>query len=200
MSELSRLIQDVEDARSRFIASVAALTSEQAHFKPAPDVWSAVENAEHIVRAEYGGINGMWKAIEGAESGDRVWSGDPPHRGKSIEQIVAETWQEKETVPPVAAPSWGGPLAFWITALQANECLLRALGRALERHQLDALHYPHPISGPLDMRQRLEFLRFHLDRHRNQVEVLKAHPDFPARDQPTTTTPSRQTLSGIDEP
>jgi hypothetical protein len=135
---------------------------------------------EHIVRAEWGGINGMWKAVDGAETGTPAWDGDPCHRGKSIEQIVTETWQEKEQVPPVAAPTWGGPLAFWIAALQANEGVLRALGGALERHDLEAIHYPHPISGPLDMRQRLEFLRFHLDRHRDQVEELKSHPAFPA--------------------
>jgi hypothetical protein len=179
MSELSRLIHEVEDARSRFIEAIAALTPEQAHFKPAPQIWSVVENTEHIVRAEHGGITGMWKAVEGVETGSPVWEGDPPHHGKSIEQIVAETWKEKEQVPPVAAPSWGGPLALWIAALQANEGLLRALGRALERHGLEAIHYPHPISGALDMRQRLEFLRFHLDRHRNQVEELKRHPSFP---------------------
>jgi hypothetical protein len=40
----------------------------------------------------------MWKAVEGVETGDRVWTGDPPHHGKSIEQIVSETWQEKEEV------------------------------------------------------------------------------------------------------
>jgi hypothetical protein len=29
------------------------------------------------------------------------------------------------------------------------------------------------------MRQRLEFLRFHLDRHRNQVEELRRQSGFP---------------------
>jgi hypothetical protein len=175
MTGLSDLVQQVESARRRYIGSVEALSPEEAHFKPAPDVWSAVENTEHIVRAEWGGINGMWKAVDGAETGTPAWDGEPCHRGKSIEQIVGETWQEKEQVPPVAAPTWGGPLAFWIAALQANESLLRGLAGALERHDLEAIHYPHPISGPLDMRQRLEFLRFHLDRHRNQVEELKRH-------------------------
>jgi hypothetical protein len=179
MSELSRLIQEVEAARGRYIEAIAALTPQQAHYKPAPETWSAVENTEHIVRAEHGGIAAMWKAVEGLETGSRAWDGDPPHHGKSIEQIVAETWNEKEQVPPVAAPSWGGPLAFWSAALQANEGLLRALGRALDGHELEAIHYPHPISGALDMRQRLEFLRFHLDRHRNQVEELRRQSGFP---------------------
>jgi hypothetical protein len=180
MSELARLIREVEEARSRFIDAVAGWTPVQAAFRPEPDVWSAAENAEHIVRAEHGGINGMWKALEGVVTGNPVWEGDPPHRGKSIERIVAETWQEREQVPPVAAPSWGGPLGFWLEMLRANEAVLRSLGRALEGHRLDEILYPHPISGPLDIRQRLEFLRFHLDRHGKQVEALRLHPAFPA--------------------
>jgi hypothetical protein len=181
MAAIVRLINEIESARRRYSGVVEALSSEQARFKPAPDVWSAVENTEHIVRAEWGGINGMWKAVDGAETGNPAWDGDLPHHGKSIEQIVRETWQEKEQVPPVAAPTWGGPLAFWLAALQANQRVLRGLGEVLERHDLEAIHYPHPISGPLDMRQRLEFLRFHLDRHRDQVEALKSHASFPAR-------------------
>jgi hypothetical protein len=187
MAGLSRLIDEFASARRRYIGSVEELSPEQAHFKPAPDEWSAGENTEHIVRAEWGGINGMWKAVDGAETGTPARDGDPCHRGRSIEQIVAETWQEKEQVPPIAARSWGGPLAFWIAALQANEGVLRALAGALERHDLETIHYPHPISGPLDMRQRLEFLRFHLDRRRNQVEELKSHPEFPARDESSTS-------------
>jgi hypothetical protein len=181
MPEVARLINEVEDARGRFLEATLAFSPEQAHFKPAPERWSIVEITEHIVRAEQGGIAGMWKAVEGAETGRPVWQGDPPHHGKSIEQIIAETWKEKEEVPPVAAPSWGGPLALWIAALQANAGLLRDLGRALQHHDLEALHYPHPISGALDMRQRFEFLRFHMDRHRNQVEELARHPAFPER-------------------
>jgi hypothetical protein len=183
MSELNHLIQEVEDARRRFIDSIEMLSPNQAHFKPEPDIWSVVENTEHIVRAEYGGINGMWKAIEGIDNGSPVWEGDPLHRGKSIEQIISETWKEKEQVPPVAAPVWGGSLAFWIAALRANASLLTELGETLKRYPLENVHYPHPISGPLDLRQRLEFLRFHLDRHRNQIETLKSHPDFPVPQQ-----------------
>jgi hypothetical protein len=39
--------------------------------------------------------------------------------------------------------------------------------------------YPHPISGPLNVLQRMQFLRFHMERHQKQVEQLKYHPQFP---------------------
>jgi hypothetical protein len=75
-------------------------------------------------------------------------------------------------------------LAYWISALRAGHTVLEALGDELEQLEaqgvpLEQIIYPHPISGPLDMRQRLEFLRFHLDRHAEQVKTLRAHPAFP---------------------
>jgi len=57
---------------------------------------------------------------------------------------------------------------------------LKDLGEALEGENPDKLIYPHPISGPLNIIQRLEFLRFHLNRHQNQIENIKSHPHFPS--------------------
>ncbi len=39
--------------------------------------------------------------------------------------------------------------------------------------------YPHIISGPLNVYQRMEFLRFHLERHQRQIENIKGHAGFP---------------------
>jgi hypothetical protein len=37
----------------------------------------------------------------------------------------------------------------------------------------EAIIYPHPISGPLNVKQRMEFLRFHMERHIHQIERIK---------------------------
>lgn len=179
------LLADVVSARERFIATVGAPSHAQATFKPSPDVWSIIDNVEHMTLAERSGTNGMWKALDGIRRGAPVWQGVPSNAGHSIESIVETTWKSREIVPPIAAPSWGGPVAYWITALRAGHGVLEALGRELELMeqqgvQLEQIIYPHPISGPLDMRQRFEFLRFHLDRHSEQVKAIQAHPSYPA--------------------
>ena len=179
MGKLGQLIQATEQAREQFLASVAPLTFAQATFQPDPDTWSILAIAEHIVRAEQSGVMGMWKALDGIRKGEPVWSGEPVHRGLSIEEVVARTWQPKEKVPDIAAPIWGGSLSYWIAILKAQRVLLQELAEALGGYDLETILFPHPISGPLDVRQRLEFLRFHLDRHRAQVEQVKSHPDFP---------------------
>lgn len=179
MRFVESLVTDVAVARARYLETLGTPTPEQAAFKPGPNDWSLVEITEHITLAEQIGINGIWKALEGYHHGAAVWSGDPIHRGKPIEKVIQETWKEREQVPPVAAPRWGGPIQYWAAALRNCQPLLEQLAVALQEVDLAKVIYPHPISGPLDARQRLEFLRFHLDRHRDQLTRVGSHAAFP---------------------
>lgn len=188
MTDINELIRRVAQARQSFIAAASGLSNAQANYKPAPDAWSINENVEHMVWAEQGGINGMWKALYGVKAGQPIFTGEDVHRGLSIEEIIGRTWQEKEQVPEIAKPRWGGPIAYWISALQACQGMLEALGRELKGMDLEQIIYPHIISGPLNARQRLEFLRFHLERHLRQIENIKQAPRFPAGGPLQTTT------------
>ena len=179
MEDLDQLVDEVAQARACFLDAVDALSPEQAVFKPTPTRWSVLEITEHIARAEEAGVSGMWRALDGYRRGASLWSGDPVHRGLSIEEVVAQTWQPKEQAPEIAAPHWGGSLAYWVARLRSQQVVLEALATALSGVALEAVIYPHPLSGPLDVRQRLAFLRFHLDRHRDQVEALKGEPGYP---------------------
>jgi hypothetical protein len=179
MSELDKLKYEVKSARSRFLEMVSSFSFDQGLFKPAPDVWSAAEITEHLVHAEFGGIVGMWKAIDGLRKNDPPWKEKHTNIGLSIEEIVERTWKPREKVPEGAGPRMGGPLVFWADALRSCQAMLERLADELKDKQLQTIVYPHPISGPLDAGQRFEFLRFHMDRHRDQVERLKQHVNFP---------------------
>lgn len=179
MSELKQLVDEVAQARSRFLELILDVSHEQAIFKPQPTTWSILEITEHIVRAEEAGVSGMWRALDAYRQGNVLWSGDPVHKGMSIEEVIAQTWNLKENVPDIAAPRWGGSLSYWVATLRSKQDVLVGLSQALSGLALEDIIYPHPISGPLDVRQRLAFLGFHLDRHRQQVLVLKSDPDYP---------------------
>ncbi len=179
MDELTKLKKEVAEARNRYLDSVRNLTTEQGLFKPSENIWSAAEITEHLFHAEIGGISGMWKALEGTRNGNPPWKKEHLNFGLTIEQIVENTWQQKEKVPEGAEPKLFGPLKFWENALDACQGMLDNLADNLKGEKLETLIYPHPISGPLDIHQRFEFLRFHLDRHKQQVEKLKQEPTFP---------------------
>lgn len=179
MRPLSILTTEVAIARKNFIVAASGLTPDQASFKPSPDEWSIVDNVEHMVWAEMGGINGIWKTFNAIKSGKPIWTGEAVHHGLPIETIITKTWKEKEIVPEVAKPRWGGNVQYWIIALQNCQRLLEELGKVLANEDVEKIIYPHAISGPLNVIQRMEFLRFHLNRHQKQIERIKSDSNFP---------------------
>ena len=179
MNEVASLISEVEASRRRVLAATSALSSDQGAFKPAPDQWSVTEVLEHLVLAETGGINFIWRAAEGFKVGAPLWTGASPNDGRTIEEVVERTWKPKEVAPESATPRMGGPVQYWVAALTACQPVLARLGSELAGLDLSAIVYPHVLSGPLDARQRLQFLRFHLDRHVRQIEALTHAAGFP---------------------
>jgi hypothetical protein len=173
MSELRSLVAEVERARRDYLARVQDVSPELGTRQPAAGTWSLSEITEHLVVAERNGVNSIWAAADRARAG-KPWDGAVPHSGMTIEAIVAKTWREKEDVPKGAEPAMGGPLAYWATTFSSLTTLLSGLEGALEGLDIATVVHPHPISGPLDARQRLQFLRFHIDRHREQVERVRA--------------------------
>lgn len=148
------------------------MSEEQGAWRPSTDSWNAVEVTEHLYWAEHGSILGMWKTLYAIRSSkmDRVF--ESKNQNLSVEEIIKRTWQEKEQVPAIAAPRMGGTLVFWCNALESLQPLLESFGRDLQPEELRVQAHPHPISGPMDFHQRLEFLAFHLKRHEAQVANL----------------------------
>lgn len=181
MNQTAHLITTVADSRSRVLHLVQGFSERQAAFKPTPDCWSINEILEHLVLAELVGVSKVWAAAEGVKSNHPVWRGEHRNTGLSIDEVVARTWKEKEVAPPVATPHIGGPLSYWLETLGLGQSLLEALARFLQQMDLTTIVCPHVICGPLDAVQRIQFLRFHLDRHHDQIERLVIRSDFRAR-------------------
>lgn len=178
MIDIPKLHADVERARAEYLARVTDLDNAQGDFRPDPDQWSIAEITEHLAHAEWAGINLIWSAADGVRRGEPVWSGESQNAGLPIETIIERTWQPKEIAPESARPEWGGPLGYWIAAMRGCGGMLAMLPPVLEGLDLGTVVNPHPISGPLDAGQRFEFLRFHLDRHRAQVERVRSAGGF----------------------
>jgi hypothetical protein len=173
------LIESVTAARVRTLNCVADLSERQAAFKPDEDSWSITEIIEHLVLAEASGVTKIWAAAEGAKTGRAVWPGENTNAGLSIDEVITRTSREREAAPPIATPHIGGPLAYWMESFRMSQSILDALSSSLEGIELTSIVYPHFLCGPLDGEQRIDFLRFHMDRHCRQIERARNHPDFP---------------------
>jgi hypothetical protein len=140
-------------------------------WKPAADVWNIVEITELLYWAEHGGILGMWKTLYAVRSGQMERTFESKHKELTIDEIIQRTWQLKEKVPAIAAPRMGGTLIFWKQALESLQMILDRFGDELQPDELRLQAHPHPLSGPMDFHQRLEFLVFHIKRHQGQAEA-----------------------------
>jgi hypothetical protein len=174
MNQIEKLLAELATSRNQYLSVVNTLTEQQAQWKSTPEVWSVLENTEHLFWAEHGAIVGMWKSLLSIREGKMARRTESVHQNMPIEQIIELTWQAKEIVPAVAAPRMGGPIAFWAASLARLQDLTTLFANELTDSDLRTLAHPHPISGDMDFQQRLEFLRFHIDRHRAQVEGIIA--------------------------
>lgn len=178
MSGADQLIRAVEASRESLLATVAGFSSAQVAFRPGEGQWSVIDVVEHLYLAEMSGVAKIWAALEAFREGQR-WVEPHTNRGKSIETIIATTWKPKEIAPPIATPHIGGPIQFWVTATRSLQPILSELGAQLDQAPLEEVIFPHFLSGPLDARQRLEFLRFHIQRHVDQIARIRSSAEFP---------------------
>lgn len=173
MNKVSVLVKHVEQVRNSYAALLANVDENEGNYKPTSDTWCLAEITEHLFWAEHGGILGMWKTLDAIREGKMERTFESIHKGLSIEVIVDRTWKSKEQVPAVAAPRMGGTLIFWRAALLSLQLILDEFGNDLKEDELRMQAHPHPISGPMDFQQRLEFLAFHIQRHHEQAKEVR---------------------------
>lgn len=174
------LVGRIDQARSALLAEAGALSDEQGAFRPDATRWSAAQLLEHLVWAEQSGLHKMSLALDAHRRGRPVWTEANPNRERGIEEIVTDTWRPREKAPAIAEPTWGGPLSYWLAFFGGCQPVVERVAERIRPEELDEVVYPHYLSGPLTLRQRLAFIAFHIERHHAQLARLRADPDFPA--------------------
>lgn len=175
MRELNRLLADIKKVRATLLGHLNGLDAEQGCRIHTPGSWSLQEIVEHLVLAERGGFDLIYTAAEKYRSGSPVWQGDSENTGLPIEKIIERTWKPREKAPESASPGGKWSLGVWMAHLRNCDDLLGNLPAVLQGLAPEKVIYPHFLCGPLNAIQRLEFIRFHIERHGRQVlEVKKA--------------------------
>lgn len=173
-SDIRQLLEHVHAARGRVLAEVVSLSDEGGSKKPDESTWNIQEVLEHLVLAERGGYDLICTAAARFRAGDPVWTGPSENDGLPIEAIIDRTWKPKESAPESATPTGQWTASIWASHLRSCDDLLSDLPAVLEGLTPSEVIYPHFLCGPLNAIQRLEFLRFHLDRHLTQIQHLRS--------------------------
>jgi DinB superfamily len=175
--EREAAIKQFETTRDTFLKSISGLSEKQWTFKPAPDRWSVAEVAEHITVSEstLGGLVQQRIMLSPAAPEKR-------EQVKGKDELILTKVPDRSH--KAQAPEFLRPTGRWATeaeltkafddARAANIHYIRTTNDDLRDHFFD-----HPVFGTLDGYQWLLLISAHSARHTEQIEEVKADPNFP---------------------
>jgi hypothetical protein len=175
--EREAAIKQFETTRDNFLKSISGLSEKQWTFKSAPDRWSVAEVAEHITVSEstLGGLVQLrlMQSPAAPEKREQV-------KGKD-ELILTKVPDRSHKAQ---APEFLRPTGRWATEAELTKAFEDA--RAANIHYISTTNddlrdhfFDHPAFGTLDGYQWLLLISAHSARHTEQIEEVKADPNFP---------------------
>ena len=171
------LQKKIQDNTLLLINSINAQSPAQAEFKPAENVWSILECAEHIFLV--------------ARSVSKIITAPPPI--EKTENNKTELFSEQKLnillvsnrTFKVPAPDYVSPKGDFVSipgAVQNINSIIEKIIQHINSSDIekDTQLIKHPL---LDVMTKIDWIHFmiaHTNRHLLQIDELKAHPDFPA--------------------
>jgi hypothetical protein len=176
-AERDRAVQELTNSRQMFLASIAGLTPEQWNFKPAPEVWSVAECAEHILKSEDLLFDLTSHRIPATPA---VTDHKPEISDDNLMKMIRDR-SHKGTAPEVLQPKHevgtpGEVAAKFSAARERTIEYVRTTSEDLRAHV-----FKHPAFGDLDGYQWVLLLSGHCERHTAQIKEVMANAAFPKK-------------------
>jgi uncharacterized damage-inducible protein DinB len=178
-AERAFLIEQMEMSKKAFLASISGISDAQWTFKPAPNVWSVQECAEHIVLSETF-ISGLAQQLLKSDAVPR-----PEKSNSEFDHQLAVMVQDrshKATAPEPIDPAGKAATLTPAAAAKAftekrdqNEEYVKTTSDDLRTHV-----GPGPV-GPMDAYQVLLLMATHTARHTAQIKEVQTNANYPTK-------------------
>lgn len=178
-AERAFLIEQMEMSKKAFLASISGISEAQWKFKPAPNVWSVQECAEHIVLSESFIFDSAMQILK-TPAVPR-----PEKSNAAFDQQLAIGVQDRSHKATAPAPIDPVGRAATLTPSDAakqftakrdqNEEYVKTTSDELRTHVA-----PGP-AGPMDAYQFLVLMATHTARHTAQIKEVQANANYPAK-------------------
>lgn len=176
--ELSQADRDkgvkyLEETRDGVVAAVSGLSDAQMHFKPAPDRWSVAECLEHIALAEDSLMMNVSQNVMKAAPGtpDR----DFAKIDANVLAMIPDRSHKRQAPPELV------PTGRW-TPDETLKHFLASREKTIEYMKTTPdlrAHVADSPMGQLDAYEWLLLIGAHSKRHTEQIDEVKADPNFP---------------------
>lgn len=178
-AERTFLIEQMEMSKKAFLTSISGISEAQWTFKPAPNVWSVQECAEHIVLSETF-ISGLAQQALKTPTVPRPEKSNAEfdHQLATMVQDRSHKATAPEPIDPAGRASTltpeGAAKAFTAKRDQ-NEEYVKTTSDELRTHVVQG------PAGQMDPYQILLLMATHTARHTAQIKEVQANASYPAK-------------------
>ena len=172
MSFLEKQIESLDEARANYFELLHTFSQTEGIWKPSKDEWSAAEITEHLFWAELGISNHMWKQFSNMREGLMGPKNSSTNEGLSFDDILRLHEPYSVEAPKQTLPRIKGPLAFWMSVLGGLRSAYHRLELDITYDEAKCKAFTHQVFGELDYHQTLDFLAYHINRHKDQAQRL----------------------------
>jgi len=175
--ERDKALASLQATHDKFLQSISGLSEKQWKFKPGPDRWSIAEVSEHITLAESG--------IFGLVQQKVMQTPATPEKRASVmgkDDIILTKVPDRSV--KAKAPEFLQPTGRFATPQDVVKAFEQARGVTMNyiRTTNDDLRdhfFDHPVLGTMDGYQWILLISAHSERHTEQIEEVKADPNYP---------------------
>lgn len=169
------IFEYLEETKETLEESVKGLSDEQMTFKPAPDRWSVAECVEHIIIVENALNSMLQEKLNGPEDEDAQ---SQVAMGNDEVMAFINDRSSKVKTSPDFVPT--GKFTSADEALEAFDDQREDIVDQLKDSDVDMRNYILEMPfGKMDGYQVVLFMAGHTARHTQQIEEVKADPNFP---------------------
>ena len=173
-------IASLRDAHRAVSDLLDALSADALGWRPEPDLWSATDVLEHLIRTERGMLFSMKRQVEAGENRRDLGAPSP----EAFAQLRAFLLTDRKTRVPEGAAQYVAPKgdtpyadlrAEWDALPETWAQALAAIPDGLAEAGL----VPHPRAGALTGQDAALFAADHATHHLHQLRRLREHPELP---------------------
>jgi uncharacterized damage-inducible protein DinB len=179
-AERTYLLEQLEQSKKGVLDSIAGLSDAQWAFKPAPNVWSIQECAEHIVLAEGFLFNTAQQTLK-TPAVPRPETSNAAQDQKLVAAVKDRTAKAKAPEPLVPSGKFATPED---AARAFTEVRNKSIAYVKSTDDELRTHISKGPVGEMDAYQFLLLMAAHSVRHTEQIHAVQADPDYP---KPKTT-------------
>ena len=167
-AELKIRYDALEAKRQSIFTLLYGLSADQTTFRVGPGRWSILMVLEHVVIAEEMVLADIQR------TGTAGPAGTAPKSPEAFHMVIKVLEKDipVEVPLPELEPTGGVSLDDLIIRWEAARTGLRQALEKIPPETLTAPICPHPVAGPMDARETLEFLAVHLDHHLRQIRRI----------------------------